>query len=115
MQVQVTTDNHIDGSEGLTEHVRATVESAFVKYQDRITRVIVHFTDENSHKTGENDKRCAMEVRPAGHQPLGATNLASTMDEALDGAADKLVHMLEHTFGRLGNHKGGMPMGGPTD
>jgi hypothetical protein len=32
----------------------------------------------------------------------------------MDGALDKLVRVLEHTFGRLDDHKGRTPMGGPT-
>jgi ribosomal subunit interface protein len=114
MQVQITTDNHVEGGQGLTDHVEAKVENAFVKYADRLTRVIVHFTDENSHKNNGNDKKCSIEVRPAGHQPLAATNLAGSVHEALDGAVTKIEHMLEHTFGRMDHHKGRTPMGGPT-
>jgi hypothetical protein len=80
-----------------------------------LTRVIVHFTDENSHKKGELDKRCAIEARPAGHQPMAATHLASTMDEALEGAVERLQRQMEHTLGKLDNHRSRTPMGGPTE
>src|SRR5215203_1238230 len=115
MLIEVTTDHNIPGGEGLSAHVRATVETTLVKYADRLTRVMVHFTDENSHKKSDTDKRCAIEARPAGHQPMAATHLAATLDEALEGAADRLQRQLEHTFGRLDHHKGRTPMGGPTD
>jgi ribosome-associated translation inhibitor RaiA len=112
MQVQVTTDNNITGGESLVELARDTIEDRLGHYRDRLTRVIVHFTDENSHKGGEADRRCAIEVRPAGLKPLAATHLADDLDQALDGAIDRLLHVLEHTFGRLDEHKGRTPMGG---
>ena len=112
MQIQVTTDNNIKGSESLVEQTSATVENALGHYRDRLTRIIVHFTDENSHKKGDADIRCAIEVRPAGLKPLAATHLADNLDQALDGAVDRLLRVLEHTFGKLDEHKGRTPMGG---
>ena len=39
MLVLVTTDNHIQGSEGLQDHVQSTLEASLQRYGDRITRV----------------------------------------------------------------------------
>jgi ribosome-associated translation inhibitor RaiA len=112
MQIQVTTDNNIKGGESLVEQVREAIEDALGHYRDRLTRVVVHFADENSHKKGDDDIRCAIEVRPAGLKPLAATHLGDNLAQALDGAIDRLLHVLEHTFGRLDEHKGRTPMGG---
>ena len=113
MHVEVSTDNHVDGREELFAQVRATVEDTLGRFAERLTRVEVHVGDENSHKGGAADKRCAMEARPAGHQPLAVTHTAATIDEAIDGAADKLEKVLDRTFGKLSDHKGRTPMGGP--
>ena len=71
MQIQVQTDNHTAGGVGLTRQVEAVVEGALERFGDRITRVEVHFTDENgSQKSSDSDKRCVMEARLAGLQPI---------------------------------------------
>ena len=66
MQVQVHTDNHVNGSAGLTAHVESVVTGALDRFGNRVTRVEVHIGDENGHKGGEHDKRCAMEARLSG-------------------------------------------------
>ena len=101
MQVQVNTDHHIKGHLTLTARVRATVESTLDRFSDHITRVEVHLSDENGDKGGQNDKRCMMEARLEGLQPVAVTQLATTLDDAMDGAAGELARLIEHTLGRL--------------
>lgn len=101
MLIQVNTDNHITGREALTTRVEATVESALTRFTERITRVEVHLSDENGRKSGPNDKRCLMEVRLEGRQPVAVTHQAATLDEAVSGAADKMTSALDSTLGRL--------------
>jgi ribosome-associated translation inhibitor RaiA len=68
---------------------------------DHVTRVEVHLTDERGPKSGKNDKRCMMEARLEGRQPIAVTDEASTLDLAVNGAADKLVRLIEHTLDKL--------------
>jgi ribosome-associated translation inhibitor RaiA len=78
------------------------VESALSRFSDHITRVEVHLNDENSDKKGGNDDmRCMMEARLEGRQPITVTHQAATLDQAVDGAADKLAGLIESTLGRL--------------
>ena len=42
-----------------------------------------------------------IEARLTGHQPLAVTHQAETLDQAVDGAAEKVTHLIEHTLGRL--------------
>jgi len=100
MQIQINTDHNIEGSEALAEQISGVVESALDRVSDHITRVEVHLSDENSDKSGQNDKRCMMEARLEGRQPVAVTHQAATLDEAVDGAADKLVRLIESTLGR---------------
>ena len=58
-------------------------------------------SDENGDKGGPNDKRCMMEARLEGLQPVAVTQLAETLDDAIDGAAGELTRLIEHTLGRL--------------
>ena len=115
MLVHVTGDNHIRANAELAQQVSATVETALGRFAEHLTRIDVHLTDENSHKGGADDKRCVMEAKPRGHQPLAATHHAGSVDEAVDGAVERLEHLLEHTFGRLHDHKGRTSMGGEQE
>jgi ribosome-associated translation inhibitor RaiA len=113
MQVQVHTDNHIEGSAGLSSHVQSVIEDGFARFGERITRIEVYLRDENSsQKSGENDKRCVIEARVAGIQPVSVTADASTVDEALNSAVDKLDKVLDRTLGRLDDPKGRVSFSG---
>ncbi|MDB5350465.1 MAG: Sigma 54 modulation protein / ribosomal protein [Planctomycetota bacterium] len=112
MQVQVHTDNHISGREALVDRVETEVEGTLSRFAGRLTRVEVFLSDENGPKHGSDDKRCLMEARIAGHQPLTVTHHAATLDEAIAGAALKLEHNLDHTLGKLHDPKGRLSYSG---
>jgi hypothetical protein len=105
MQIQVHTDSNIEGREKLMVHVQGVVESTLSRFRERVTRVGVHLGDENGHKAGQDDKRCMMECRIEGHQPMAVTHHAANLDQAINGAADKLVRVIESTLGRLHDHR----------
>jgi len=105
MKIQVNTDHNIHGHEATIEQVEATVESTLGHLAEHITRVEVHLTDENAKKGGSTDKRCMMEARLEKHQPIAVTEEAASLDEAVEGAAHKLKRLLDHTLGRLSEHK----------
>jgi ribosome-associated translation inhibitor RaiA len=98
MQVQINTDHNIEGHEALAEQVRGVVERAVRRFSDHITRVEVHLSDQNSLKGGPDDKRCMMEARIEGRQPIAVTHQAATLDQAVDGAAEKLSSLVESAF-----------------
>lgn len=102
MNIHVNHDHTIAGSAGLKAHVESVVESSLGHFQQRITRVEVHLTDENGGKSGTDDKRCVMEARVEGRHPNAVTHHAGTIDDAIDGAAEKLKRSIESTLGRLG-------------
>ena len=105
MQIHTHSDHNLQGGEPLASSVRATVEAALGRFSAHITRVEVHLADENAAKSGGNDKRCMMEARLEGHAPVAVIEHASTVGQAIDGAAERLVHVLEHTLGRLHQHR----------
>lgn len=107
MQILVNTDNYIQGDERLVEVVEQTVSSALTRFAERITRVEVYLSDENSDKKiGEDDKRCVLEARVAGLQPISVREFGATVEQALDGATEKLVTTLDRQLGRLDDKKG---------
>lgn len=113
MQIQVNTDSHIEGGAALTRQVEAVVNATLGRFKPRITRIEVHLTDESSSaKSSGNDKRCAMEARLRGLQPITVTHQGATLKQALDGAAEKLETVLTRTLGRLATQKGRTSYGG---
>ncbi|MGI9013675.1 MAG: HPF/RaiA family ribosome-associated protein [Phycisphaerales bacterium] len=106
MIIQVNTDSNIQGNSGLTQQIEADVGNSLERFGDQITRVEVHLSDENSDKKfGAEDKRCLLEARLAGLQPLAVSHQAPTMDQAVDGALDKLVRSIETTLGKMDNQR----------
>ena len=103
MQIQFNTDRNIHVDEALSAEVNRTVEGALSRFSDQITRVEVHLSDENSDKKarGADDMRCLMEARLEGRQPIAVTHSAATSSQAVEGAADKLTHLIDSTLGRL--------------
>ena len=105
MQTIVTTDNHINGSEGLSQHVQSVVHDSLNRFGERVVRIEVHLSDENGTKGGDDDKRCAMEARLAGLPPFAVTHHAASVEEAIDGAAEKLEKVIERKLGRMHDSK----------
>ncbi len=115
MQVEVVTDNHVDGSERLSAYVTSVLEDALARYGDRVTWVQAHLGDENSHKSGGSDKWCAFSLKMGGMPTVNVNAGAPTIDLAIDGAVDKLVKTLDRQIGKKQDHKGRTPMSGdPT-
>ncbi|MEA5410917.1 HPF/RaiA family ribosome-associated protein [Synechococcus sp. BA-120 BA3] len=106
MQIQINTDHNIEADDRLTEEVDATVRGTLGHLSSRLTRVEIHLSDQNSdQKSGSEDKRCLLEARLSGHQPISVSHQASTLEEAVDVAAVKLKHALDSTIGRLDPHQ----------
>lgn len=103
MHIQINTDKNVDGSDAFADQMKAIVKSTLNRFGEHITRVEVHLSDENSDKAGINDKRCLMEARLEGRQPIAVTHQAANLDLAVQGAAGKLKNMIESSLGRLSN------------
>ena len=96
--------NYRDGksSDALDTRIRESIESTLGHLTDRLTRVEVHLGDENSHKPGQTDKRCLLEARPKGLDPIAIEVHAGDYYDAAHEAAGKLKRALSHRFDKLG-------------
>lgn len=102
MQIQINSDRHIQADERLAEFVRDTLNSKLNRFADHLTRIEVHLSDENSSaKHDGNDKRCLLEARFEGQDPVAVTEHAATVGQAVTGAADKLQRKLSTLVGKL--------------
>ena len=100
MQILINTDHHIEGHEALATWATGEVKNALSHHSDQITRVELHISDENGHKSSSNDKRCVMETHLQGRPPMVVTQHAETLYLAVTGAGEKLNRMIEGTLGR---------------
>ncbi|HNE72979.1 MAG TPA: HPF/RaiA family ribosome-associated protein [Giesbergeria sp.] len=106
MQVQVHTDNKIQGGESLAQWVQQEAVSRLARFKDQVTRIEVFLSDVDAGKSGANDKRCRMEARPAGRQPVGVTADADKLADAFTGAMEKLARALDNDLGRVKDRNG---------
>ena len=108
MQIQVQAGSRVGGGASLIENVTAEVEAALERFSAHITHIEVHMSDENGSKGGK-DKRCVVEARMEGRNPVAVVDNADTIREAVTGAIHKLVRMLNSTVGKLQGHRKDLP------
>lgn len=106
MQFQFNSDNQTDGDTGMAARAEEITRARLGRIEDRLTRVEVHVGDVNGPRGGDDDKRCAVEARPAGMAPISATHQASNIDAAVAGAADKVLAAYDRQIGRRTGRKG---------
>lgn len=100
MQILIHTDRTIPASDKLQRQLEAVVAAATSRFGPQITRIEAHLSDVNSDKGGIDDKRCVLEARPAGLDPVVATHQAATVELAIAGAGEKLGRVLDSIAGR---------------
>ncbi|MDZ7767330.1 MAG: HPF/RaiA family ribosome-associated protein [Melioribacteraceae bacterium] len=104
MKIQFNTSNNIKESKYLRTLSTSTITDELSRFSDNITRVEIHLSDEDGHKSGQNDKRCSLEARIVGRQPIAVTNYADTHQQAINGAIEKMKSSLNTIFGRRDNN-----------
>ncbi|TDP03877.1 HPF/RaiA family ribosome-associated protein [Flavobacterium sp. 245] len=98
MKIQINTDKNIDGHARLENYFSAELEKGLARFEDKITRIEVHFGDENGEKFGLHDKKCLIEVRPQKLQPITVTEHSDTLEKAFSGALSKIKKSLTTTY-----------------
>lgn len=106
MQILVNTDDHIQGGESLAQWVKDEATTRLARLSESITRLEVFLTDLDGGKSGVNDKRCRLEARVAGRQPVSVTADADKMATAFIDSVDKLMRLLDAELGRVKDRHG---------
>ncbi|GAA1221833.1 HPF/RaiA family ribosome-associated protein [Rhodoglobus aureus] len=112
MQVIVNTDKNITLTEEATAEIVSEIESKLSHFSSHLTRVEVHLSDGSAGRSTGDDIQCQLEARPEGKNPEFASDNASSVESAVNGAIRKMQHVLETTFGRADHRKGSSSMGG---
>lgn len=85
-------------SDALDEHVHKQVEHENKRFVDRLTRVEAHVSDDNAGKHGKRDKRCVLEARPRGMDPIAVTEEGDDLYQVIREASRKLARALGKRF-----------------
>ncbi|CAN5356219.1 hypothetical protein BH11ARM1_BH11ARM1_08420 [soil metagenome] len=101
LKIIVNSGNNVAVDKAQVESISTTVRERLGRFEDRLTQVEAYIADENAAKEGGNDKRCMLEARPNGMDPLHVTVHADTVDQAVHSATHKLERMLDDSFSRL--------------
>ena len=104
MIIQLNTDHNSHFSAETREEYKSIISEALSRFRGDITRVEVHLSDENGNKNGQDDKRCLLEARFEGHQPIAATNHGNSYLQALDGALTTLKGNLGKIKEKMSSH-----------
>jgi ribosome-associated translation inhibitor RaiA len=104
MTIQINTDKNLTVHESYSAKIHGLLSEELSRYSENITRLEVHLSDENGNKDGINDMRCMIEARLEGRQPIAVKEAANTVDQAINGAIEKLKSVLTSLLEKLSNH-----------
>lgn len=103
MQIQIHT-NGIHNSDALSARVQKEVEEGLKVWRTQVMRVEAHLHDDNGPKSGK-DKRCVLEIRLAGHQPMAVEASTDDMYQSITQAAGKAERAVRHKLERHEAHR----------
>jgi hypothetical protein len=104
MTIQLNADKNLNIHEMFGAKLTDLLSEELSRFSENITRLEVHLSDENGPKKGMNDKRCLLEARIEGRQPIAVTELSDTHENSVSGAIEKLKNALATIFGRLSTY-----------
>ncbi|MFT3980028.1 MAG: HPF/RaiA family ribosome-associated protein [Ferruginibacter sp.] len=98
MLIQINTDRNIESSAALIAHFSELIKETLTRYDEHITRVEAHLSDENGSKDNGADKKCVLETKIKGGSPIVVTTVESTPHIAVKSAAEKVAALLEKSL-----------------
>lgn len=100
MQIQINPGKNVTLHSKLSNFVETELNRTLHRFDTQLTRVEVHLSGETRTKHARG-KRCTLEARPRGLQPVVVTGTAPNTQQCVSGAAEKMKRQLDATFGRL--------------
>ncbi|MFN7043554.1 MAG: HPF/RaiA family ribosome-associated protein [Flavobacterium sp.] len=104
MLVQIHTDKSIEGGSRFTEFFTNEIKNELARFDEIVTRIEVHVSDENGNKTTPNDKKCVIEARVEKKQPIAVTATADSPEKAFFEALEKIQRVLDTTLDKIKEH-----------
>jgi len=104
MTIQFNADNNLTVHEGFREKLSGQLTDQLSRFDEYITRLEVHLSDENGEKHGKDDKKCLLEARVKNKQPVVVTAFGATYELAVSDAAVKLKKTLNSLVEKMHSH-----------
>lgn len=104
MIIQINTDKNVIVHEAYDSQLETLLTEQLRRFSEHITRLEVHLSDENGNKNAQDDKKCLIEARLKGKQPIAVSALGNAYDQAVDRAIVKLKASVDTIIGRQQNH-----------
>ncbi|GGI26392.1 HPF/RaiA family ribosome-associated protein [Pedobacter mendelii] len=104
MTIHLNTDKNLTIHQEYEDKIQTQITDALSRFSDLITRVDVHLSDENGSKDGLEDKRCLIEAKITGKEPIAVTNFGNNYDLAIAGSLSKMKSALEKIAGKMKAH-----------
>jgi ribosome-associated translation inhibitor RaiA len=101
MQIQINSDKNIDITIDSKQDYKAKTEKKLDRFESIISRIEVHLSDENSEKSGLNDKKCLIEARMLNRQPIIVTDTSDVIEKSFSSALNKLRRKLDSIVGKM--------------
>jgi len=90
MKVRIDHDDHIRSSQARADEIEALISSHLGRFGESITSVQVHLSDENGPRFTPDDKRCLLEARLAGREPIVVSQHADSVRRAVALSVSRL-------------------------
>ncbi len=100
MQVKVNTGNGVENHETLERWATQYLQEQRERFARDIMRLEVQLGEESRARNGADDRRCMLEARLTGRQPVAVEHHADSQDAAVRGATQRLLNALDHTLGK---------------
>jgi hypothetical protein len=101
MTIQINTDKNVTGESRTEEYFSGQVTKELDRFAEHVTRVEVFFADENGEKSSPNDKRCRIEARMEGRQPIAVTAKDDVIEKAFNSALGKVKASMNTIVGKM--------------
>lgn len=101
MTILVNTDNHIEGKEELNNYITNLYTEKLSRFNSHLTRIEVHLSDENAGKAGTDDKKCSIEAKIEGADPIFASAQSDEMSKAIHEGLQKIKRGIEHHLDKV--------------
>ncbi len=95
----------LDRTDAIDQRVRDACTKQLKRFASRVTRVEAHISDENANKSGPDDKKVLIEVRPSSMDPVVVDAQGSDLYATIDAAAAKMQRLLDRHFDKHDDHR----------
>lgn len=100
MQIQVRANHTVQTPASLENWASRALGQALARFADEISSLEVHLEDINDGRISADHKRCTLQARLHGLEPVAVQHAAERLDDALRGACDKLLRSLDRALAR---------------